>query len=995
MVAIGDKSGLALRALRTRMLRGSLLTSTIIVGAVAVALPAHAQKSVSAGPSGEQTTASAGAATADSQGEIVVTGSLIKNPALSGNAPVSVLGQSEVTLRQNNTAEELVKTLPGATAGIGSAVSSNNPGAATVNLRGLGSNRNLVLLDGNRIVPFGLSGATDLNNIPLALIQRTEVLTGGASTTYGADAISGVVNFITRNDFTGAELSGGTSITQKGDGPTYRTDATVGTNFNEKRGNVVLSLGYEQVDPVYRGDRSISNTVIDSFTGLFSGSGTAVPSRFTIAGTTLGTRQIDPTTGALVSTFSTYNFAPPGSLQQGYKRVNVYGAAHYDLTDHITFYTRGMYSKNTVSTFLPPSGLSGITVAIPYSNPYLPAAARTQICTAVGLTAAQCTAAAAATTTSDPNYRTFNAAVFRRATELGAKVSKFRTKEYDLRGGFKGDITSHLHFDVSGSYGHSNNVQDISGYTSNSRFRDAALATNTSTCLSGNTGCVPVNLFGADGSINSAMLNYLQASSTTYVTTSLGQARAVITGDLGYHTPWAAEAINFAVGGEYRRYSAAQGADALANSGDLGGLAATPIISGGYEVKEGFGELIVPIAQDVAFAQNLTLNGGIRYSSYKVFAAGDPSYNTTTWKVGGDWAPIQLLKFRGGFQHAVRAPNIGELFTPVTITTATLTRDACAGAAPTTNANLSAICLAQGAPANSIGNIAAPTGGLANATAGGNPNLRPEISNSYTIGAVLQPRDWVPGLTATVDFYHIKVTKAVSSPSVADVYGACFNSITSASASSAACTSIRRSGVTGLLSGDGVAGVPLAYSNSGKYVTEGIDFGVQYRHPFGAVVLNASIDGNYTMHFRSQASPTSYNHECAGYFGFSCGGVDGSIQPKFTFNQRTTLTYSGVDLSLLWRHLGSLDQEPYDVVNSGAAFPGFGHIKAYNYFDLSVRTVVSKRFELTMTVMNLANKQAPFVGSTIGNSTFNTGNTYPSTYDTLGRRYAVGAKVHF
>lgn len=347
-----------------RSARGSLLTSTIIYGIMMLAAPVAAQTTVSPGSSGEQTIDPAGPAAPNGQDDIVVTGSLIRNPALTGYAPVSVLGQNEVSLRQTNSAEELLKTLPGVTAGIGSAVSSNNPGAATVNLRGLGANRNLVLIDGNRIVPFGLIGATDLNNVPLALIQRTEVLTGGASTTYGADAISGVVNFITRNDFSGAEISTGTSVTERGDGPTYRADATLGANFDGGRGNAVISIGYQKVEPILRGDRSFSNSVTDSFTGLFSGSGTAVPARFTVAGTTLGTRQINPATGALVSTFSTYNFAPPGSLQLPFERFNAFGSGHYDVADGIQFYTRTLFSRNTVKTFLPPSGLSG-TLPIP------------------------------------------------------------------------------------------------------------------------------------------------------------------------------------------------------------------------------------------------------------------------------------------------------------------------------------------------------------------------------------------------------------------------------------------------------------------------------------------------------------------------------------------------------------------------------------------------------------------------------------------------------
>lgn len=1012
--------------MNNRAVRERLLASTIIAGALIAASPAFAQQTPDAGgnvtpapsqtgqtttPSGEQTQASAGPTQPSSSGEIVVTGSLIKNPSLTSTAPVQVLGQEELQLRQTNTAEEVLRDIPGAVADVGSAVNNGNGGGSFVDLRGLGSNRNLVLLDGNRLVPFNLSGVTDLNTIPLALIQRTEVLTGGASTTYGADAVSGVVNFITRSDFSGVEATVSKQLTQQGDGAYYRADITVGANFDDGRGNVVFSVGYQHSDPVYQGDRNFSRASIDSFSGGAGGSGTTVPSRFgAIPG--LGTLQINPSTGTLVPSFSApglarFNFNPYNIFQTPFQRYNIYGAGHYDVSDDITVYTRGMFSKNTIDTIIAPSGAFSASVVIPYSNPYLPAGAASQIGAANGLTAAQIAAARAATSTSDPNYRTFTTTLSRRAVENGPRISDYTTQTFDYRAGIRGNISSHLHFDVNGSYGETSQVQTIEGYTLNSRFKDALLATNTSTCLSGNAGCVPVNVFGPAGSITAAQAAYLSSNSFTFTRVSLGQVRGTISGDVGVHSPFATDAINFAVGVEYRKYRASQDADAISKAipSDLGGAgSATVPFAGGYDVTEGFGEVIAPIVQDRPFMESLELNGGIRYSHYNIESNPSRSFNTTTYKGGATYKPVDALTLRGVYQHAVRAPNVDELFRPTNIGLTSLSVDPCQGQLPVNNANLAAVCVAQGAPRSAIGLIDAPSASQVNATSGGNVNLRPEKSDSYTAGIVLQPKRIVPGLSITADYYHIKITNAVSLPSANDVLNGCFGNITAASAASAACTIIRRDPNTGDLSGDNVPGVPLTLTNSGRYLTDGVDLGANYRRDLGFAILNMSFEGNWTHRSIFQSIPSSVARECVGYYSANCGVAyyisggngGGSPLPKFYWNQRTTLTYHDVDLSLLWRHINHLRQEPLDVTQgNGPAFTGFGTIPAYNYLDLATRIGVGEHVEFTVTVQNLLNKKPPIVGTGVGTTAFNSGNTYPSSYDALGRRFGVQARVKF
>ncbi|MBS0502283.1 MAG: TonB-dependent receptor [Proteobacteria bacterium] len=1012
-------------------LRRHLLASTVLIGTSMLGTAAYAQT---------QTAEAAPAANDDST--IVVTGSLITNPNLERSTPVNVTTSEEVELRQTNVAEQLLREIPGVVPSIGSAVNNGNGGASFVDLRGLGSFRNIVLLDGNRIAPSGLVGRVDLNNIPLALVERTEVLTGGASTTYGADAVSGVVNFITKRNFSGFEAAVSEQITEKGDGNYLRADVTIGANFDDGRGNAVLSLGYQEADPVYQGARNFSRFNFSAFGGAVSGSGTTVPSRFSVPGQ--GTRAINPTTGALQSAFTAYNFNPFNIFQTPFQRFNIFGQANYEITDGVEVYTRGLFSKNTVDTIIAPSGAFGISVQIPVSNPYLPASARATFCAnndfdpntsgIQSLTPAQCTAAAAALSPSDPNYREFTTILSRRTPEVGPRISSFRTQIFDYRLGFRGGITDSINWDVSGAYGESEQIQTIQNYTLNSRFRQGLRATNTTTCIDTSNSCVPVNVFGPEGSITPGMVDFLNANSTVITQTSLAQARATISGDFGATVPWASDAVSFAIGGEYRRYHARVEADTLGQSGDLGGAGgATPTTDGGFDVYEAFGELIAPLVQDKPFFNNLTFEAGIRYSHYTVNTPTTPKFNTTTYKLGGSWEPIDAIKFRGNYSRAVRAPNINELFAPQNTVLTGLSNDPCASindsnqvVRPAPTGTLRAVCLAQGAPAFTLGNIPQPTAGQANITTGGNLNLKPEKSNSYTFGVVLQP-DFIPGFSMSVDYYKIKLTGAITTPTTGDIINACFGSPDAAgnyspaagAENTTACTSIRRNPQTGGLGGDPAItpGLFGALTNLGKIKTDGLDLTMNYNTDLGFAKLALSFAGNWTHEnrFRSNAADTtSIFRQCVGYISVNCG----SLQPEFSWTQRTTFTFDNVDLSLLWRHISSFRQEPDDVINgNGPAYSGplpsnqsplpgapaqgsfgnrnLGFIPSYDYFDLATRIGVGDNLTLTLTVANLFNKKPPLTGQDIGTTSFNSGNTFPSTYDALGRSYRVSARLKF
>jgi outer membrane receptor protein involved in Fe transport len=1077
--------------------RETLLASTIIAG-ISFATPAYAQdandpagttpppgSTGTPAPSDEdtpeagiQTQDSAGAAEETSQGDIVVTGTLIKNPNLVSSSPVTVVGQDELQLRQTNVAEEILRDLPGVAPSIGSAVNNGNGGSSFADLRGLGNFRNLVLLDGARIVPSNFIGRVDLNNIPLALVERVDTLTGGAATTYGADAVSGVINFITRSDFAGMELQASEQITQRGDGNIFRVDATVGANFDDGRGNAVLSIGYQQADPVYQGARRFSINNYTSTAGNLGGSGTTVPARFTRPG--MGQNSIVPETGftrPYLGSRDAFNFNPFNIFQTPFERFNIFGSGHYEVADNVEVYTRGMFSKNKVNTIIAPSGIFGQTALIPVSSPFLPAGARAQFCASNDfdfntpgvqtLTPAQCAAAALATTTADPNFRAFQTNIGRRLVEAGPRISEYTTTFFDYRAGVRIGLTDSIGLDISGAYGESENEQSQEGYVSVSRLRTALFTTSTTTCNLGpsptvpnptnpnlpplagagfgTSGCVPVNIFGPAGSISPAATDFITAEAFNAQEASLAQARALLSGDFGASSPWAEDPIGFALGTEFREYKASQRADTLSQTaGELGGAGGAVLpFEGGYEVKEVYAEVIAPLVQDRPFFQALTIEGGIRYSDYSLDAPGSPGYSTTTYKGAATWEPFDGLKFRGNYQRAVRAPNIGELFAPQNTGLTTVSTDPCRGNLPVNNANLRAVCLAQGAPASTIGNIINPTAAQANSTTSGSLALRPEKADSYTIGVVFQP-DFIPGLSLTVDYYKIEINRAITQPSPGDLITGCFGDtngggVTAGSATNPICGLFRRNPVTGGLDGDAATtqGLIFPASNAGRILTDGIDFGANYRRDLGFAKLNLSFQGNWTNRSEFEsivagsvlppgvpgaggALPPSGTRECVGFYGSNCGSpgsagpssAPGSIQPEWSWNARSTFSFGDVDLSLLWRHVSSVEAEPADPANPSAGqIPCFEgaltggvlagrqvntcKIKAYNWFDLAVRFGVSENMDLTMTVMNLLDKQPPIVGSTIGVTSFNSGNTYPSTYDALGRRFAVGVRLKF
>ncbi|MGP1352393.1 MAG: TonB-dependent receptor domain-containing protein [Parasphingopyxis sp.] len=947
----------------------------VVIGIAMMSTPAFAQDSEALA-----------SASTSSQPGIVVTGTRITNPNLEQSSPIQVVSQDEIDYRQATNAEELIGDLPGIAPGTNNSVNNGSNGTSTLNLRNIGSTRSLVLLDGTRLVPSTILSQTDLNIIPVALVERVEVITGGASSVYGADAISGVANFVLRRDFEGIEAAFTAGITERGDGERVRGDLTLGANFDDGRGNATLSVGYQEVDDVLQANRLISQGA--KFGGVVFGSATAVPTTFN------STLRVSPDGQDFIAPNSTFNYAPFNYFQTPLQRYNIFGSARYEVTPGIEVYTRGMFTNSTVSLQLAPSGLFGDPFIFPLNNPFLTETQRQQICAsyATPIDPATCTAAGQATGPGDPNYIAQPTIINRRLVEQGPRQTTNVTNQFQLWAGVRGDLSPTLSYDVYATYGESQRTTTRVNWGLKSRVEQALNATSTTTCFDASNGCFPINLLGGGVGTNidpRAVTFFNQPSGFTDSTT-LTVVNASLNGTFGETGFFTETPIGFAAGVEYREYTASRVADVSAGTQDevLGTGAPAPTFNGGYDVIEGFAELIVPILEDVPGFYSLQAEGGIRVSDYS------NTGTSVTWKAGGSWEPFEGFRFRGIYSVSVRSPNIGELFAPVTTGLTPLPVDPCAGANPVGNATLTAICVAQGAPAGAIGNIPQPSAAQINATSGGNPNLDVEEAESLTLGLVATPPQ-VPGLVVSIDYFDIQVTGAITTPNPGDILTPCFGPNNDGNGSDpAACAFIGRNPINGSLNGGGeTLGLILQLSNLGEINTSGIDFRVNYTLPLNFGSLNWDLNGTWTdeLTFNANpANPQNITRECVGLFSGNCE----PITPEWAFNLRTTLSIDDIaDISLLWRWIDGVE---YEFFSPTSAF--LLESQAFDdasYFDLSIRSNVSENFDVTFSVFNLLDRDPPETSSFIGSSVYNSGNTYPTTYDVLGRSYQVTGRLRF
>lgn len=982
--------------MKKRFVREYLLASTVIAGAALIsAAPAAAQ-------------------TADDQvsevSSIVVTGSRIRQPGYEAASPITSVGAEEISFKQPTAVEDLVKELPAAVPAVGPGVNNGSGGGATVNLRGLGTNRTLVLINGRRVVPFNMAGVVDTNTIPVALLERVDVVSGGASAVYGADAVAGVVNFVLKNNFEGVELASSYGLSEENDAIRRKIDLTVGGNFADDRGNAVVNFGFTKTDPLYQDARPWGLVARSSNTGAPLGSGTSVPGRFgttpidaSVALPAGNSSELNPSTGALIGTSDPaynsagYNYNPFNLYQTPLSRYQMNALGSYRINPAAEVYSQLTYVSSKVTTESAPSGTFGNTYSVPIGNPFIPEPMRQQLCAARGIDAASCVPGAAGSTIVP---LTIN----RRFSEWGARLQEFTSKTMQITAGIRGDINADWNYDVYASHGETEMLSTRINWGSLSKLRNALNTTSTTSCIPGGSttavaGCVPINVFGAEGSITPEMLAYIDLSSMAKTTVKQDVVSASLSGMLPeqFSSPWASRPIAAAFGVEWRRSGAGTKSDAPAqiNGEILGSGAPTPDRYGEFEMREVFGELSAPVVENLPFAHSVNVELGYRRSEFKTNAS---SVDYGSYKFGGDWSPIEDLRLRAMYQRATRAPNIGELFNPQVTGLNNRAVDPCQGtninaADANTAGTLSNLCRLTGVPAGDIGFVAAPNSGQVNVLSGGNPNLGPEEADTITIGAVWQP-SFVPSLRLSVDYYDIKMDKTVSSNSVDDVIEGCYNPTFNPGLTfNSFCQLIGRSTSNGSLNGVEAKGIALLSSNLGKERVSGIDFSANYRvqlEDYGfanAGRIDLSTNGNYVTKNDSQPTPNAINRDCVGYYSVSCG------EPKvrFRLNSRATWSKDQYAVSLAWRHLDGVRAEPSDTV----WYAPYAKIGAYNYFDLTGRWDLTDTVQMTATVNNLFNEAPPEVGSNIASTSANNGNTFPQTYDAIGRYYTFGLRLRF
>jgi iron complex outermembrane receptor protein len=946
--------------------------------------------------------ASAGAWAQEQKPAVVeVTGTRMTAPGFNSNSPISSVTAEEIRATQPVAVEEFFKALPAAVPAVGPATNNGTGGAATIDLRGLGTNRTLVLVNGRRLVPFSLDGIVDTNAIPMALLSRVDILTGGASVVYGADAVAGVANFNLRRNFTGVDVTTSYGMTgSEHDAKRRRTDVTMGTSLDGGRGNVVLSIGKTKSDPLTQGEREYGVTSLNSVTGAPTGSATTVPGAFsTSAGTAgnpnvlSGSWQIDPASGRLVQPAQLYNTNPPNYYVTGLERTQATALGNYKINNHAEAYAEVFVTNSKVASALASTGTFGNTFNVPIGNPYIPQAAREQICVRRGIPAANCVAG---------NATIVPLLVNRRFTELGPRYSDFdtRTRQYTI--GLKGEIAYDWTYDAYWSRGTSDQSQTRRNWGSLAKVTQALNALNPTTCVNPANGCVPLNVFGAEGSVTPEQAKFINNSALLNQSVRQDVGAVSFSGNLGntLRSPFAADPISMSLLAERRKVSAGTQSDAASQlQGEvLGTGAPLPDRSGRFSLKEYAVEMLVPVIKDLPFIRSLNVELGYRKTD---FSTASTASDYGSWKAGAEWAPVEMFRVRAMVQKATRAPNVNELFAPNVTGLSNLATDPCQGA----NINkadagragtLSNLCVQTGVPLSEVGALPAPSSGQINNLSGGNAALGPESAKTRTIGFVVEP---LPKLALSVDYYEIDIADAVSTPSTTDILDRCYNAGQNPGFTlNEFCGMIGRNTINGTFNGNEARGVATPRSNLGAQRTSGVDLNVAYRLAASKLGLDArygnldlSLGANQVNSYTFRASPTAVERDCLGYYSVACNNIVNAPVYKRKFNQRTNWTFGAWAVGYNWRYVSGVIEEP-----GGTVFlPAFASIPSYHYVDLNASWNVSKNVRLVASVTNAANKKPPIVGGSIGGTGPNSGNTFPQSYDAVGRYVTLGASVRF
>jgi iron complex outermembrane receptor protein len=948
--------------------------------------------------------------------EVIVTGSRIKDPNLISMSPISTVSAADIQNTGFSRVEDVLNNLPMVFAGQNSTVSNGADGTATVDLRGLGPERTLVLVNGRRLGPGFGDGRnfSDINQIPAQLIERVDVLTGGESSVYGADAVAGVVNFVLNTHFQGIKVDANYSFYQHHNNNSvghYASDAgfatpdssvntgfgknvsvLMGSNFADNRGNATFYATYDRQAATLQGKYDYSACTLKAAKGntlSCGGSGTSAKNgaggyfQAYGGGVPLFTNTVDGLTGAF-RPFDVpgdlYNYGPLNFYQRPNERWTAGSFINFEVNDHLTAYGEAMFTRNTSQAQIAPSGDFFTTTFIPCNDPLLTAEERGVICSPANLAAQGQTDG-------------MDLLIGRRNVEGGGRIATFDSNTLRILTGLKGDIADGWSFDV---YAQQSTVDSSNGNLNYFSAANVANALNVVTdpatgqpaCQSAINGtdtlCVPWNIWKPNG-VTKEALNYLQVPLLIEATTTERVVSGSVTGDLGKYgaqLPTADHGLQVNVGAEWRSESADFNPDYLSIQGNAEGAGGATLPNrGSFNVRELFTEINLPIANKQPWADSLTFNAGYRWSDYS------EGFKTNTYMGRLEWAPIGDVRLRMSYQRAVRAPNILELFGPQSVGLDG-SQDPCAGAAPVAT---QAQCTLAGVSAAQYGHISTNPAGQYNGFIGGNAKLQPEKADTYSAGVVFTPH-WVDNLSISMDYYNIKVSDVIGPVGADTIALDCVFT-----GNPQYCGAIHRD-ENGSLWKTNNGFVTDPNVNLGSFLTRGLDFKTDYRLPLaGLGNLSFHLEGTKLIDITTRplkGFPVSYN--CEGLFGTTCG----ASQPSWRHVLSTTWStpWDALDITLRWRYLGSASsqQSTSNLLLTGNPLPLTEHIPAYNYIDMTARFKVYKSVMLQLGVNNLADKDPPIIptnGGGYGNDcpTITTkgsscnGNTFPGTYDALGR----------
>lgn len=922
---------------------------------------------------------------------VMVTGSRIQRTNLVTPSPVVELDAQQLEFSGATRVEDVLNSLPQVYLDQSSGQSIESSGTATLQLRNLGNSRTLVLVNGKRLPihsPSSTTSGPDLNFIPMQLVERVEVLTGGASSTYGSDAVAGVVNFIMVDDFEGVKLDfqrGGYRHDNDGnrqadstiargfpvptgtssDGAIGDLTLIVGGNFSDGKGNITAYATRREIDPVIQGDRDYSacaNTVLASGDLRCGGSATNGAGSFYFSND--GFTELYRVEGDefLVGQGTPHNFAAPSYLQRPDERYTLGAFAKYEVNENTEMYSEFMFMDNRTVAQFGESGIFFQTMSeVNCDNPLLSDQQRQTV---------GCTGAPG---------ETFTTIFGRRNVEGGPRQGDLRHSTFRIMTGFRGVINDYWRYDGSYQFAEVDMRNRHSNYVNVARAEEALVVNPDGTCASGNPNCVPWNIWETGGVTTDQTAFFAQTYNENGQTDQeiLNLYFQGSLGEYGFRSPFAESGVEVVFGFERREETLSYQPSDNAQAGEVGGLGAALVpVEGGYKVNEFFLETSVPVIENAVFADEVLLDIGYRYSDY------DPSgQSTNTYKFAGSWVINPAVKVRTSLQRAVRAANIADQFSPQQGTLFAMNEDPCEKENPGDTESIRGYtfeeCARSGVSQEiwDQGGPASSPAGQYNALIGGSVDLAPEESDTLSAGVIVTP---VKNLAISLDWYDIDVQDAISAISPETTLLQCIET-------GAFCDLVRRGTNDSLWLGQASAtnGISALSQNIGFFRVKGVDLEVSYRHELGELgsVKISNVTG-WIDSWQQEEFVGAGVQQCEGVYGGACGAPTIELRNRF---QAVWATPWDVMMSLGWRYLSSVDQIGTDRPPT--------EIAAQNYIDLAGTWAVNDWLNLRAGVNNVLDREPPFVPQ--GVTARENGNTYPGIYDALGQYWFVGTSVSF